>query len=91
MSIPYAYPLWYHERVSKLSGALGERSKIAGCFVSTVCRIDKKSAENGTIIDKTQSNTRGLTITMNEKETVCLCWFAMLYPAASWKECIDFI
>ena len=88
MSIPYTYPLWYRKRVSKLSETLAERSKIAGC---TVCRIDKKSAENGTIIDKTQSNTRGLTITMNEKETVCLCWFVMLYPAASWKECIDFI
>jgi len=92
MSIPYTYPLWYRERVSKLSGTLAERSKISGCSVSTVCRIDKKSAENGTIIDKSPpSNTRGMNKAMNEKESACLCWFVMLYPAASWKECIDFI
>ena len=73
MSIPYTCPLWYHERVSKLSGALAERSKISGCSVSTVCRIDKKSAENGTIIDKSPpSNTRGMNKAMNEKESACL-------------------
>jgi len=68
-----------------------KEAKLPDVLFSTVCRIDKKSAENETIIDKTQSNTRGLTIAMNEKESACLCWFAMLYPAASWKECIDFI
>jgi len=71
---------------------LPKEAKLPDVLFSTVCRIDKKSAENETIIDKSPpSNTRGMNKAMNEKESACLCWFAMLYPAASWKECIDFI